>query len=79
MEQREFVNGVAWVLLQELGKDKTEAELQDAYDDAVRTMFRCDAGDEDAAKTVMAAGANFQATVKVHLEAAKLKAKQTQH
>ena len=68
MTPKEFAAGVAWVVLQIIGKDKDEAELQDAFDEALQLMFRCEAGDEEAAKTVMAAGHNFQATVKIHLE-----------
>ena len=71
MMEREFVNGVAWVLLQVLGKDKTEAELQDAYDEAIAAMFRCEAGDEEAVATVVEAGHNFQATVKLHSDTMK--------
>ena len=71
MTPKEFTYGVAWVLLQVLGKEKTEAELQDAYDEAIKTMFRCEAGDEEAAAMVMEAGHNFQATVKLHSDTMK--------
>lgn len=74
MTTQEFTHGVAWVLLQVLGQDKTEAELQAAYEEAIRLLFATEAGDEEAAAMVLEAGRNFQATAQLHVEAAKRRA-----
>ena len=74
MTPREFAHGVTWVMLQVLGQDRTEEELQAAYEEAMRLMFATEAGDEEAAAVVMEAGRNYQATLKLHAEVAKRRA-----
>ena len=62
-------------MLQTLGLGKDEDDLQDLYDEAIKAMFRCEAGDEEAAALVTEAGLNFHATIKRRL----LAHKQRQH
>jgi len=71
---KEFAAALSWVMLQTLGQDRTQDELQAAYEEACRLMFAAEAGDAEAIASVAEAGRNFQQTLMLHAEAARLRA-----
>ena len=74
MTEKEFTNGLSWIMMQLLGEGKTEDELQAILQEACRVMFAADEGDVEAGKLVLTAGSNYQATIQMAREIAKRKA-----